>query len=507
MFCGIMSAEIAGVEAVPVRVEADLSDGLPFFAVVGYVSSQVKEAQDRVKTALKNQGISLPPKRVIINLAPGDVRKEGTRFDLPIAAAILAALEKIPQESVRQTMVLGELHLDGRVGAVRGVLPSVRKARELGYKACIVPAENLREGSLVEGIRVVGVRDVEEFLGYCRHREKQAAMNPSLVETEPQYEVDFSDIQGQESVKRAVTIAAAGFHNLLMEGPPGAGKSMAARRIPTILPELTREESLELTQIYSVAGYLPEGDPLIRRRPYRAPHHSLSPQALCGGGRIPVPGEISLAHRGVLFLDELPEIPRRTLELLRQPLEEKQIVLSRTAGTFRFPADFMLVGAMNPCPCGYYPDRKRCVCTPTDIYKYRGKISQPFLDRMDLRVEVEPVRYSDLLKKREGGTDSRRMRESVMRAVALQRDRYAKESFVLNSGLGAQEIQKYCPVTEEGSRTLESAYQRLGLSARSYHRVIKVARTVADLEGSETITEGHISEALYYRSGDRKRRV
>lgn len=303
MFCGIMSAEIAGVEAVPVRVEADLSDGLPFFAVVGYVSSQVKEAQDRVKTALKNQGISLPPKRVIINLAPGDVRKEGTRFDLPIAAAILAALEKIPQESVRQTMVLGELHLDGRVGAVRGVLPSVRKARELGYKACIVPAENLREGSLVEGIRVVGVRDVEEFLGYCRHREKQAAMNPSLVETEPQYEVDFSDIQGQESVKRAVTIAAAGFHNLLMEGPPGAGKSMAARRIPTILPELTREESLELTQIYSVAGYLPEGDPLIRRRPYRAPHHSLSPQALCGGGRIPVPGEISLAHRGVLFTD------------------------------------------------------------------------------------------------------------------------------------------------------------------------------------------------------------
>lgn len=504
MFCGVMSAEIAGVEAVPVRVEADLSDGLPFFAVVGYVSSQVKEAQDRVKTALKNQGLVLPPKRMIINLAPGDIRKEGTRFDLPIAAAILAALGKIPAEPLSRMMVLGELHLDGGVGGVRGILPSVRKARELGLEVCVVPAENYREGSLVEGIQVVGVRDAGEFLRYCREGRAQGPPALGKEETEPGYEVDFSDLQGQDAVKRAVLIAAAGFHNLLMEGPPGAGKSMAARRIPTILPELTREESLELTQIYSVAGLLPAGDPLIRRRPFRAPHHTLSPQALCGGGRLPVPGEISLAHRGVLFLDELPEVSRRTLELLRQPMEEKQIVLSRTAGTFRFPADFMLVGAMNPCPCGCYPDLRRCTCTPADIYRYRKRISQPLLDRIDLAVQVPPLKYEELRYGRRKGLDSAAMRGAVVRAAKLQRERYRGKDFSFNSSLGAKEISVYCPLTGEGERLLENAYQKLELSARSYHKVIKVARTIADLEGEEVIGEGHISEALCYRAGERK---
>ena len=504
MFCGVMSAEIAGVEAVPVRVEADLSDGLPFFAVVGYVSSQVKEAQDRVKTALKNQGLVLPPKRMIINLAPGDIRKEGTRFDLPIAAAILAALGKIPAEPLSRMMVLGELHLDGGVGGVLGILPSVRKARELGLEVCVVPAENYREGSLVEGIQVVGVRDAGEFLRYCREGRAQGPSTLGKEETEPGYEVDFSDLQGQDAVKRAVLIAAAGFHNLLMEGPPGAGKSMAARRIPTILPELTREESLELTQIYSVAGLLPAGDPLIRRRPFRAPHHTLSPQALCGGGRLPVPGEISLAHRGVLFLDELPEVSRRTLELLRQPMEEKQIVLSRTAGTFRFPADFMLVGAMNPCPCGCYPDLRRCTCTPADIYRYRKRISQPLLDRIDLAVQVPPLKYEELRYGRRKGLDSAAMRGAVVRAAKLQRERYRGKDFSFNSSLGAKEISVYCPLTGEGERLLENAYQKLELSARSYHKVIKVARTIADLEGEEVIGEGHISEALCYRAGERK---
>ena len=505
MFCSVMSAEITGVEAVSVRVEADLSDGLPFFAVVGYVSSQVREAQDRVKTALKNQGIALPPKRAIINLAPGDVRKEGTRFDLPIAAAILAALGKIPPDCLEGKMILGELHLDGSVGGVRGILPSVRKARDMGCRVCVVPEENAREGRLVDGIRVIGVRTVSDFLEYSRHGLPEGEIHESREETEEEGP-DFSELQGQEALKRAVLIAAAGFHNLLMEGPPGAGKSMAARRIPTILPELTREESLELTQIYSVAGRLPEGNPRIRSRPFRAPHHTLSPQALCGGGRIPVPGEITLAHRGVLFLDELPEIAMRTLELLRQPLEEKQIILSRTAGTFRFPADFMLVGAMNPCPCGFYGDQKKCMCTPADIYRYRKRVSRPFLDRMDLCAEVEPVRYGELREQGNSGMDSRAMRQAVSRAAAIQRDRYRGEAFRCNSGLGVREIRKYCPVTEEGNRMLERAYRRLGLSARSYHRILKVSRTVADLEGAETITEAHISEALCYRAGDRKNR-
>lgn len=504
MFCSVMSAEIAGVEAVPVRVEADLSDGLPFFAVVGYVSAQVREAQDRVKTALKNQGIALPPKRVVINLAPGDIKKEGTRFDLPIAAVILAALGKIPAGSLEQAMVLGELHLDGHVGGVRGILPSVSKARELGYQACVVPADNFREGSLVEGIRVVGVRSVEEFIDYCRHKKIQEIFGVNREEPAPGYDVDFADLRGQEAVKRAVLVAAAGFHNLLMEGPAGAGKSMAARRIPTILPEMTREESLELTRIYSVAGLLPQGDPLIRRRPFRAPHHTLSPQALCGGGRHPVPGEISLAHKGVLFLDELPEISVRTLELLRQPLEDRRIVLSRLSGTFCFPADFMLVGAMNPCPCGCYPDLKRCTCTPGDRYRYRKRISQPLMDRIDLSVRVEALKYRDLRGEKREGLDSETMRIMVSRAATLQKDRYRGTGISFNSGLGPREIQKFCPLTKEGNRILESAYRKFSLSARGCHKVIKVARTIADLEGDETISERHISEALCYRAADQK---
>ena len=499
MFYSIMSAEIAGVEAVPVRVEADLSDGLPFFAVVGCAAAQVKEAQDRVKTALKNQGIRMPPKRVIINLAPADLRKESVRFDLPIAAAILAALGKIPPESLREAMVLGELHLDGRVGGVRGVLPSVGKARELGLKRCVVPAENEAEGRLVEGIQVIGVRDIAEFLEICRYgRIQETAPRPESREAV--YEVDFADIRGQKVVKRAALIAAAGFHNLLMEGPPGAGKSMAARRIPTILPPLTREESLELTRIYSVAGLLPEKNPLMCRRPFRAPHHTLSPQALCGGGRIPRPGEITLSHRGVLFLDELPEMARGTLELLRQPMEEKKILLSRTSGTYLFPADFMLVGAMNPCPCGCYPDPGRCRCTPGDLYRYRKKISRALLDRIDLWVHVQPVSYGALKSPGREEEGSREMRKIVERAALLQRERYRGRRFCFNSGLGVGDLEKFCPLTEEGRRMLEAAYGRLRLSARGYHRILKVARTIADLEQEEQIAEPHISEALCYRT-------
>ena len=500
MFYGVMSAEIAGVEAVPVRVEADLSDGLPFFTVVGCAAARVKEAQDRVKTALKNQGIRLPPKRVVINLAPADLRKESVRFDLPIAAAILAALQRIPPERLREAMVLGELHLDGRVGGVRGILPSVRRARDLGLKLCIVPAENQEEGRLVEGIQVAGVRDIGEFLEFCRRETAELVAKTVRSSNPPDYGVDFADLRGQETVKRAALIAAAGFHNFLMEGPPGTGKSMAARRIPTILPPLTREESLELTQIYSVAGLLPEKNPLMDRRPFRAPHHTLSPQALCGGGRVPRPGEITLAHRGVLFLDELPEMARGTLELLRQPLEEKQIILSRASGTYLFPSDFMLVGAMNPCPCGCYPDPERCRCTPGDIYRYRKKISQALLERMDLWIKVRPLPCGMLQKPDKKGETSEEMRKIVSRTARLQRERYRGKTFCFNSGLGTGDLDRFCPVTGEGRRMLEAAYSRLGLSARSYHRVLKVARTLADLEEEDIISERHISEALCYRS-------
>lgn len=498
MFYSILSAEIAGVEAVPVRVEADLSDGLPFFAVVGCAAAQVKEAQDRVRTALKNQRISLPPKRVIINLAPADLRKESVRFDLPIAAAILAALQRIPGDSVKEAMVLGELHLDGTVGKVRGILPSVRKAREMGVRLCVVPAENQEEGSLVEGIRVVGVRDLEDFLDFCRKGRETAENSGGRQRKVTVYDVDFADVRGQAVVKRGALIAAAGFHNFLMEGPPGTGKSMAARRIPTILPPLTREESLELTQIYSVAGLLPEKDPLLEQRPFRAPHHTLSPQSLCGGGRIPRPGEITLAHRGVLFLDELPEMERRTLELLRQPLEEKRIVLSRASGTYVFPADFMLVGAMNSCPSGC-PDPRSCTCAPGDIYRYRKKISRALLDRIDLWIKVRPLTYEALQEPGEKETGSEEMRKLVSRTAEIQRERYQGRGYSFNAHLPARDLEIFCPLTGEGRRVLESAYRHLCLSARSYHRVLKVARTIADLEGGQQISQGHVSEALCFR--------
>ena len=500
MFCSVLSAALYGVDAVPIHVEADVSDGMPSFTMIGCVSAQVKEAQDRVRTALKNIGTGLPPKRIVISFAPGDIRKEGTRFDLPIAAAVLLSIGIIEEAALHGVMVIGELHLDGKVGRVTGVLPSVLCARDLGCHTCLVPAGNLAEGRAVDGVAVVGIRDLLDIVRFC-HGELQSEETPSIPQ-EAAYRVDFADIRGQRAAKRAATIAAAGFHNLLLSGPPGSGKSMTAQRIPTILPELDQEESLEITKIYSVVGLLPEGASLLRCRPFRAPHHTISPYALCGGGTKPRPGEVSLAHRGVLFIDELPEMHSSTIEMLRQPMEDRAITISRVGGTYRFPASFLLVAAMNPCPCGYYPDMNRCSCTPREINNYRTKASQALLDRIDLRCEVPGATYEELTAGERDAVDSAAMRAAVCDATGIQRLRYAKENFLFNSEIPAAQIDHFCPVTAEGRRLTEAAFSKLGLSARGLHRVLRVARTIADLEGVDIIAEAHISEALLARCGE-----
>lgn len=506
MFSSVLSAAILGMEVCPVRVEADVNDGLPSFSMVGYVSSQVKEAQDRVRTALRNMQIALPPRKIVVNLAPADIRKEGAGFDLPVAAAVLGAMGYLPRESVKEVLMLGELSLSGEVRGVSGVLPIVMKAKEMGYKACIIPRENQKEGRLVKGIPVIGISSLEEMIQVCSAYDswKEAEEDEWRWEEEvPDYDVDFADIRGQETVKRAAIISAGGLHNLLMVGRPGAGKTMIARRIPTIMPPLTPEESLEVTKIYSIAGLLPPDKPVIRVRPFRSPHHTASPQALAGGGRIPRPGEVTLAHRAVLFLDELPEFSRASLELLRQPLEEGCIHLSRVHGVYTFPAAACFIGGMNPCPCGFYPDRNRCTCTETEIHRYLHKISQALLDRIDLCVEVPAVTWEEMNDNSKGQT-SAEVRELVTRTQKIQQERYQGTALVYNSDLRSSDIEKYCIVNEKGKKLIEQAFSRLSLSVRGYHRTMKVARTIADLEESDYITEKHISEALAYKVIDKK---
>lgn len=509
MFCSILSAAICGIDAVKVYVEADVSDGMPQFVMVGSVSVQVKEGQDRVKTALRNAGLVLPPKRITVNLVPADIRKEGSRFDLPVAAAVLRAVGRIPPKSLEGIMVVGEVRLNGAIQGITGVLPTVLLARELGCEKCIVPKDNIIEGKIVEGIQVIGVESLEQLIRFCCDEAGEEEQEIFFEEETEEYDLDFMDIMGQEYVKRAALIAACGFHNLLLCGAPGSGKSMIARRIPTIMPELTREESLELTKIYSVAGMLPKGVPLLKKRPFREPHHTISPQALAGGGKIPVPGEITLAHHGVLFLDELAEASRHTIEILRQPLEEHKIMIARTGGRYTFPANFMLVSAMNPCPCGYYPDLNRCTCTMQELIRYRNKISQPLLDRIDLCVEVPSLGYESLTGDGMRGASSRELRETVSRVHRIQRQRYADtkeggQRICYNSELSARDLEEYCPIDREGKRLLKQVFQIYGISVRGYHRVIKVSRTIADMEGCEVIGAEQISEAVCYRSLDKK---
>lgn len=503
-FSTILSAAIDGLGVEFVRVEADVSNGLPVFHMVGYLSSEVKEAGERVRTAIKNSGFDYPPKRTVINLSPATLRKRGASFDLPIAAAILASLGQISIAPARRRLIIGELGLDGKVRKVPGILPIVMQAKAAGVRSCIVPRENAAEGALVKGMEVIGVESLDEAVAVLRGEPGFRAEPPETESQEWEEDIpDFADIRGQENVKRAAEIAVAGGHNLLMVGPPGSGKSLTARCIAGILPPPDMEESLEITKIYSVLGMLNEKAPLIRRRPFREVHHTATRAALTGGGVFPRPGEISLAHRGVLFLDELPEFKKGVLEVLRQPLEEKKIQISRTYGNYSFPADLILVAAMNPCPCGCYPDIQKCTCTPTQIQMYLNRISRPFLDRIDLCVEASGVGYEELTSEQKE-ENSAKIRKRVCKVREIQKERYKGTKIMVNSMLDSNGLKRYCALGQKEQKLMEQAFSVMELTARGYHRILKTARTIADLDGEEQIREHHLKEAIGYRMIDRK---
>ncbi len=504
MFSKLYSAALLGMEACLISVEADVSDGLPQMNMVGVLGTEVREAKDRVWTAIKNLGIRLPARRITINLSPADIRKEGTAFDLPIAAAVLMSFGYLPETFFKDTLLVGELGLNGQLCRINGVLPIVFTASQYGLKRCIIPKENAKEGSMIKGIEVMGISTLQELIFLANEKKVWQPEKFSFCQTMSSKEVlDFSDVNGQKSAKRAIEIAVAGMHNLLMIGSPGSGKTMLAKRIPGIMPEFSFEECMEVSKVYSVAGLLNDKDGLVKNRPFRSPHHTLTSTALIGGGRLPKPGEISLASHGVLFLDELTEFHKDTLEMLRQPLEEHQITISRIYGTYRYPADFILVAAMNPCACGYYPNRNFCHCTERQIYKYLNRVSRPFLDRIDLCVETQPLEYEQLISK-EKQESSREIRKRVEIARNLQKERYQKENITCNGELTPQLIEKYIVLSKREQNYLEEIFQRLSLTARSYHKIIKTARTIADLEESKEISLLHLSEAACYRSMDKK---
>lgn len=498
MFSKAYAAAIQGIDAILVQVEADVSDGLPGLELVGFLASEVREAKERVRVAVHNTGIVLPPKRITVNLSPADVRKEGTLFDLAIAVAILTAFGHLSQEFFEKTLFVGELSLDGRLNPVNGVLSIACQAKKLGFTQLVVPAENAGEAKLPGELTVYGCETLREVLDCLRGDEIPKHEDRLQRHAQPEQHLDFSEICGQNAAKRVIEIAVAGGHNLLFMGSPGSGKTMLAKRIPTIMPELTLEESLELSKIYSVSGKMGRADSLMNVRPFCAPHHSITQAAMAGGGVRPKPGEISLASHGVLFLDELPEFERRTIELLRQPLEDHKITVDRVSGSIEYPASFMLVAAMNPCPCGAYPDRTKCHCTEAQIRKYQGKISRPVLDRIDMFLQVAPVRYTELTGK-EKAESSSEIRKRVQEARIRQEERYCLENISRNAQLDARGTEKYCVLDRAGEELMKEAFFRYNLSARGYHRILKVARTIADLAGEDNIGTMHLSEAIGYR--------
>lgn len=513
MYSIVSTAILQGIRSVSIQVEADVSDGMPLFEMVGFLASEVQESKERVRTALRNSGFVLPPKRITVNFTPADIRKSGSGFDLPIAVAVLAALGVVKKERLSGILFLGEVGLNGRLKPVKGVLPVTAEAKERGIGKCIIPMENMQEAKLVPGIEIGAadcirtvVRMLNAELKWTEPLGCNPAYTPYNIEEKDIRETalpDFSEIRGQKLLKRACEAAVSGMHNLLMIGPPGSGKTMMAACLPTILPPMDAKEQMELSKIYSVCGLLCERKALISERPFRAPHHTITVQGLAGGGGYPKPGEISMAHKGVLFLDELAEFRKNTLEVLRQPLEERKIRLVRLNGTYEYPADFILAAAMNPCSCGYYPDMQKCRCSQASINRYLGKISQPLIDRLDICVEAPRIGFDDL-----NGTERAETSEIVRKRVEvvyeIQKERYQKEEFRFNSRIPAGRIREFCGLCRKQEADMEQVYRRLNLTARSYHKILKTARTLADMEQSKRILDRHLDEAVCYRSLDKK---